>query len=1077
MKQLRCLLLMISLILLSGVVFAQKKTITGKVTDKQTGEPLKGVSILEPKKKTGTQTNQDGAFTIVVDASAVSLLASSIGFADQLIQLQGKTFLEIVMLPAIDAESEVVVIGYGTQKKGSVTGAVSKYKNEKLDQSPVSRLDQALQGKIAGVQVQNISSEAGSDPKIQVRGVSSINAGQSPLVVVDGHPVPDGLAFVNMSDVESVDVLKDAASAAIYGSRGSSGVILVTTKTGKSQKPKFSFKTSWGAKNAYNLYPIMTTTEYAELLYSEAALRFADTAWTNYATTAQLNAKANFATSPEKAAYILEKFVLGGNSTDWQRAALRTGNVKNTSISVSGGNSDVKYYISGGYQNDQGMINHSEYERFNINSKLNANLSKKLKLSFNFNPSYFKRERPATGFTDFTRVASYLPLVLDATTAAFISQNPTYGNVQPGDFAQPRMFNDLNYNGTLPDGTVFNNALGNTLSLSTSANNSPYAIMETQKITAQEYRVLTSTDLSYNIIQGLTFKTLLSAYVNYSTSLDFAKSNSSAAGAVSKGIYINRLYVDLLNENTLTYTKRIKEHSFNVLVGFTAQKVKLDSSKSTGLNYQSDNITSLNTALSIDQPNTYTNSNKIGLLSYLARINYSYKDKYLFSASYRADGSSYFGPGNKWGTFPAVSLGWVASKEKFIENISWIDNLKLRGSYGTTGNNRIVDFAFVNQLYASNYPFGGGTGTSTQGLSASASILSNPNITWERTFQFNGGIDIALFKNKVSFSLDVYQSKTDKLLLNQAALGITGVPQTWNNIGRLQNNGIEFEVTTNNIKKKGFSWSTSANIAHTQNKLLQLGNEAFLLNIGERQDGYISQVGGPLIQYFGFKTDGVWLSQSQVNAAIAKGAKSSLAGYFTPGALKFVDVNGDGTIDLNDRTILGNPYPDFTWGITNNFNFKSFDLSFTFQGVQGGKLLNGDAFYNEARKYNRTFNENRWISPANPGDGKTPYFTNGYTNAWTQSDYIIKDATYFTLREVLIGYTMPAAFAHKMKLTAFRIYFSAQNLFFYANKDYTGLNIEGRNTGGTYSSPLLDGYQRGAFPTNRTLLLGVELNF
>lgn len=1077
MKLIRCLLLLITVLLLSGVVSAQKKVITGKITDKQTGEPLMGVSVIDTKNKVGTETSKEGLFTLSLETSSNSLLISSIGYSNQLVSLTGVSFITVAMVPASDAESEVVVIGYGTQKKSSITGAVSKYKNEKLDQAPVSRLDQALQGKIAGVQIQNISSEAGSDPRVQVRGVSSINAGQSPLVVVDGHPVPDGLAFVNMTDVESVEVLKDAASAAIYGSRGSSGVILITTKSGKSQKPKYSFKASWGSKDPYKLYPIMTTTEYAELLYSEAALRFADTGWSNYASAAQLTAKGNFASTAEKAAYVLEKNVLAGNSTDWQRAALRTGNVKNASLSVSGGTNDVKYYISGAYQNDQGMINHSEYERFSISSKLDANLSKKLKLSFNFSPSFFKRERPSTSFTDFTRVASYLPLVLDASTAAFISQNPTYANVQPGDFAQPRMFNDLNYNGTLPDGSTFTNALGNTLSLSTSANNSPYAILETQKITAQDYRLFTSSDISYQILPELTFKTMLSAYINYSTSLDFAKSNSSAAGAVSKGVYINRLYIDLLNENTLTYTKRFKDHSFNVVVGFTAQKVKLDSSKSTGLNFQSDNITSLNTALSIDQPNTYTNSNKIGLISYLTRINYGYKDKYLLSASFRADGSSYFGPGNKWGTFPAVSLGWVASKEKFMQNISWINNLKFRGSYGTTGNNRIIDFAFVNLLYAANYPFGPGTGTSTQGLNASASILSNPNITWERTFQFNGGVDIALFRNRISLSLDVYQSKTDKLLLNQAALGITGVPQTWNNIGRLQNNGIELELSSNNIREKNFTWTTALNFAHTQNKLLQLGNEAYLLNIGERQDGYINQVGRPLIEFYGFKTDGVWLSQSQINSALAKGAKSSLAGYFTPGALKFVDINGDGTIDLNDRTTIGNPYPDFTWGITNSFNYKSFDLSFTFQGVQGGKVLNGDAFYNEARKYNKTFNENRWISPANPGDGLTPYFTNGYTNAWTQSDYIIKDASYYALREVLIGYTMPARFASKIKLTSFRIYFSAQNLFFHANKDYTGLNIEGRNTSGAYSSPLLDGYQRGAFPTNRTLLIGVELKF
>ncbi|MBC7722111.1 MAG: SusC/RagA family TonB-linked outer membrane protein, partial [Pedobacter sp.] len=475
--------------------------------------------------------------------------------------------------------------------------------------------------------------------------------------------------------------------------------------------------------------------------------------------------------------------------------------------------------------------------------------------------------------------------------------------------------------------------------------------------------------------------------------------------------------------------------------------------------------------------NTYSTVNKIGLLSYLGRINYSYKNKYLLSASFRADGSSKFAPDRKWGSFPSLSLGWIASKEKFLQSVSWIDNLKFRASYGATGNNNISDFLWLDQLYAANYPTNSGNGTTTQGLIPSSTILSNPSITWERTFSYNGGLDLTLFKNAVTIGLDVYRSKTDHLLLLQSALGITGVPQIINNIGRLQNDGIELEITTNNIRNKNFTWTTSGNIAHTQNKLLELGNETQLLNTGERQDVYLNKVGGPLIQYFNFKTDGIWLSQNDINVAKAKGLTSPLSGYFAPGALKFADVNGDNVIDLNDRVVIGNPYPDFTWGITNNFSYKGVDLSFTFQGVQGGQVLNGDAFYNEARKYNRAFNTNRWISPANPGDGKTPYFTNGYTNAWTQSDYIVQDASYYALREVLLGYTLPAKWVKKISLNKVRFYFSAQNLFYHSAKNYIGINPEARNNGGSYASPLLDGYSRGAFPINQTFLFGIDLNF
>jgi TonB-linked SusC/RagA family outer membrane protein len=873
--------------------------------------------------------------------------------------------------------------------------------------------------------------------------------------------------------------LKDAASAAIYGSRGASGVILITTKSGRADKTKYNFKTSWGTKTPYKTYDIMTTSEYTNLLYYEASLRFADTGWRNYATTAQINAKGNLASTAEKAAYLLENGLNGGYATDWQQAALRDAQLKNVELSISGGNASTKYYISGAYQNDQGMIKHSEYERFNVRSKVNITLSKKMKLNMNINPSYFTRERPSANFTDFTRVSSYLPLTLNAAQVAFVTQNATNAGLQVGDYAQPRVFNDLPYSGVMPDGTIFTNPAGTAISLSSSANNSPYSILQTEKITTKDYRVLAGADLTYTIIPGLNFKTLVSAYYDNNSGLDFSKSNSSAAGAPSKGVYTTNTLFTLLNENTFTYNKKFGKHSIEALAGFTAEKNRVDSQKITATNFISDNITTLNTALSISQdPSlTYSYIGKGGLLSYLGRINYAYNDKYLLSASIRADGSAKFAPGHKWGYFPSISAGWTVSKEKFLQNVKWVDNLKLRGSYGALGNNNIANFLWVDQLYLANYPTGTGTGSTTLGVSPSTSVLSNPGITWERTFSYNAGLDATLFKNLITIGLDVYTSKTEALLLKQEALGITGVSTFINNIGRMQNNGIELEITSNNIRRKNFRWSTSGNISHVKNKLLALGNETQLLNTGERLDGYLNKVGGPLIQYYGLKTDGIWKSQAEVNAAIASGQTSTLSGYFTPGALKFKDIDGNNIIDLNDRTVIGNPYPDFTWGITNNFTIHNFDLSFTFQGSQGGQLMNGDGFYNEARKYNRAFNDNRWISPANPGDGKTPYFTNGYTNAWTQSDYLITSASYWAVREVIAGYSFSTKKLKRMKLSSARLYASIQNLYYHFPKGYVGINPEARSTAGTYASPLLDGYQRGAFPINRSFLIGLDLNF
>jgi TonB-dependent SusC/RagA subfamily outer membrane receptor len=407
---------------------------------------------------------------------------------------------------------EVVVVGYGTQRKSHLTGAISKYKNERLDEAPVSRLDQALQGKIAGVQIQNLSSEAGATPKIRVRGLSSINAGADPLVVVDGQPVPDGLAFVNTADVESVEVLKDAASAAIYGSRAASGVILVTTKSGKADRTKFNVKISSGVKTAYKVYPMMTVSEYTKMLFDEAALKAQDPSITQ-PTLLQI------ATAAERSAYILENTLTG--ATDWQQQALRTGLARNIQMSASGGKKEVQYFLSAAYNKDEGLMYHSDFEKYSLRARIDAQLSSRVKLSVNMNPSYSRRERPSVNFIDFVRFQSYQPVYHTDATAAFVNQVAQWAGIKAGDFAQARHFNGRVYSGLMPDGTTWVNTAA--VDPFATANNTPKSIMETRTINANEYRLQSSADLTVNIIPGLDFKSLASSYVNYSTTLDFAK--------------------------------------------------------------------------------------------------------------------------------------------------------------------------------------------------------------------------------------------------------------------------------------------------------------------------------------------------------------------------------------------------------------------------------------------------------------------------------------------------------------------------------------------------------------------------
>lgn len=1060
-----------SLLLLPVMLFAAlcsiaqqpKLTVTGKVSSTETNQVLSGASISVKGTQLGTTSDAAGNFTLKVDKGQ-TILVGFVGYETKEFKINSDQNVSVSLATVSATSEEVVVVGYGTQKKSHLTGAISKYKNERLDESPVSRLDQALQGKIAGVQIQNLSSEAGSTPKIRVRGVSSINAGADPLVVVDGQPVPDGLAFVNMADVESVEVLKDAASSAIYGSRGASGVILITTKAGRAERTKYNVKVSTGQKTPYEVYPMMTVSEYTKMLFDEAALKATDPSVTP-PTLLQI------ATAAERAAYVLENTLTG--ATDWQQQALRTGLARNIQMSASGGNKGVQYFISGGYNKDEGMMYHSDYEKYSMRARIDAQLSSRVKLSINMNPSYTRRERPSVNFIDFVRFQSYLPVYHTDATAAFAGQVAQWAGLKAGDFAQARHFNARVYSGLMPDGSTWVNTAA-TDPFAT-ANNTPKSIMETRTINSNEYRLQSSADLSINILPGLDFKSLASSYITYSNTLDFAKKNSSNDGTVSRGQYNNRTYIDLLSENTLNYNKKIKDHSFSILAGFTSQKTTIRDEQTVGQDYPSDNITTLNTALAIDKANSFNTKNQIGLLSYLGRINYSYANKYLLSASFRADGSSYFAPGKKWGSFPSLSLGWVASEEKFLQNVDWLSKLKLRASYGATGNNRITDFAFVDLLYAASYPFGTGTGTTTSGQAPSSTILSNPDVTWERTFQYNFGVDLGLFKNRVNLSVDYYQSKTDRLLLQQSTMAFTGVPLSWNNIGSLQNRGLEVEVSTTNITTKNFKWTTAANIAFNKNKILELGSEAYLLNQGERTEIYMNRVGDPLIQYFGYKTDGVWLSQAQINDAKAKGLNSALSNFFVPGGLKLVDVNGDNIVDDKDRTVLGSPYPDFTYGITNNFTYKSFDLGFTVQGVQGGTLINGDPNYNETKRYNRNYNQNRWLSPMFPGDGKTPYSTVGFNVMLT--DYVVESASYYALREVILGYTLPASIAKAAHLSSLRVYFSAQNLYFHTAKGYRGINPEARFTTGPYATPLADGYQRGSFPMPKTILFGIDINF
>jgi TonB-linked SusC/RagA family outer membrane protein len=1066
MKQKIVFLQLLAFLLMCGTTaFAQSGTVTGTVSDAQTGEPLPYLNVNLMGTTVMATTDANGFYSIRVNnLSTDKLIFSYIGYETQTIVVNSQRALNVQMAQGAVQLDELVVIGYGVQKKSHLTGAISKFQDERMSDIPVSTVEQALQGKIAGVSVQNTTSEVGFAPQIRVRGMGSISASSAPLIVVDGIPVPDGLNSVNAADIASIEVLKDAASAAIYGSRAANGVIMVTTKSGQPAAPKYTVTASTGFKGLLRTYDIMTSREYTELLYAEAALRVQDPLWTG---------NTNLITDNERVQYIVATQMYG-EDYDWQKAALRdVATIQNYLLSVSGGTKELRYYVSGNYIADQGIMQHSSYDKLTFRAKLDATLSKYVKIGANIAPSYSVRERPGSNFTDFTRWIPGAQPWHNEVTAAFTGK-------RAGDWMLNADFRDKRYIGVLPDGVLFDKIVSNPYS---SNNMNPKSVLEKIERMQNDYRLSSSAYINIEPIKDLVFRSTINAYVTYAETTDRRKEGANAATDPSKSYYSNKLYVDILSETTLNYTKQFGRHELSGMLGFSYNKATTKTAGVYGEDFPLEGIFTLNAATTIKQYDTggnlatYTeiDADKI-LISYLGRINYSYADRYLASVSLRTDGSSRFGPESHWGWFPSVSVGWRMSEEDFLKSADWLSQLKLRGSFGVTGNDNIPAYAYTDLLYSANYILGTGTGSITPGLAPNGKSLGNRKISWEQTFEWNYGLDLSLWKDRAGLTVDYYYGVTDMLLLEQSVMAISGYERYWNNIGRVRNLGMEFELHGYIFDSKDFKWRVAGNLSFNRNKLIDLGGEFYQFNYGERTEVFAAFLGSPCIQYYGYKTNGVWMSDEEIAAWYAAGNTASSEVTIAAGGLKVVDTNKDGVLDMNDRVPLGSPFPDFTWGLTNTFKYKDFDLNILVQGVQGVQLINGDIYYNEFRRYERNYVKGRWISPANPGSGK-PYYLNGMNNNIMLTDYCIEDGSYIAFRDVTLGYTLPKKIADKIYLKGLRAYVAAQNLFYIYASGYSGLNPEALTTSSTYASPLMSGYQRGAFPIQRTISLGLQINF
>lgn len=928
---------------------------------------------------------------------------------------------------------EVVIIAYGTQKKGEVTGAVGKVDTKSFKDRPIARVDQALTGQIAGVKTRSTTGKPGEPLEVRVRGTASISANNSPVYVVDGMVVDD-IANIAPDDVQSIDVLKDAASTAMYGSRGSNGVVIVTTKRGTSGKPSFSFSQYYGVQTIEKKLDIMTTDEFIDYVteatnkkwvaLNPATNKASDSyevraRYFNLANTYDYNlANINYMLDPR----------WGTNqvaSIDWQDAFYRPAAIQSYQLGVQGGSKNVKYAVSAGYFDQEGLAINTGFRRFNLSAAVDINLSDKWKMGISLRPSYSQ---------------SYGETVdgKDNLAHKMLSMVPIAEN----------------------SAGLYTNFWRNTQYRWAGSTQSPIGLMENTTNDTNEFRLLSSLYMSYDILPGLNFKLSGGATNNFNLNNGYIPTFNlitNIPGQVSIASRRTVNYNRYLGEALLNYKKTFGDHSIAAIAGYSAENYRVTSQYNRNKGFANDDLKTFNFTQSASVLNSEYTASEWMLVSMFGRVNYDYKKRYMLSASIRRDGSSRFGWNNLWGTFAAFGGAWNVSQEDFLKDSSWLSNMKFRYSWGENGNNSIGEYRAFGTLAGGNYSFGGAL---SNGLIPNT--IPNPDLTWEKTQSSDFGFELGLF-NRIDFTADYYIKKTNDLLLQQPIPSVTGYNTIWKNVGSVQNRGLELELTTKNFTGE-FRWNTSANIAFNNNEVLALGADNAPIYTGFSSSTNIIQVGKELNSFYLYKAIGVLSSADIANAGVAK-TSGAIAGD-----VKYFDFNGDGVINENDRHIVGGPTPDYYWGFTNNFSYKSFDLSVFFQGQQGG---NSYALLGRAidRPGMGTLNNamgnwaNRWQSDENPGDGKTPRL-DGTTGSLLDTRWLY-DASYIQLKNITVGYNFSQDLMSKLNISNLRIYVSLENVW---RKDnyYGGYNPE---------SVQSDGTDYGAYPNAKVYMMGLNFNF
>lgn len=1004
--------------------------ITGKITN-QNNEPLAGASVAEKGNNNNTITRDDGSFAINVSKANAILIVSYVGYLTKEFALNNnQTVINVVLDPADMNLSDVVVVGYGTLKRKDLTGAVGSVDSKDIKDLAVTRIDQALIGKAAGVQVKPVSGQPGAAMQIRVRGIGSISAGAEPLYVVDGFPVAD-IQTLNPNDIENLDILKDASATAIYGSRGSNGVILITTKRGKAGKASISYDAYVGVQQVSLKPKMMNAQEEAQYFNDGVKNR-------NIDAGNDVSGPGN--TWKLAVPQIILDVLAGNNKTDidWLDLVMHKAPQQQHQLSITGGSPNVKYAISGEYLDQQGIIRNTNFKRYSLRANIDAQVSKRLSVKVNVNPSYTDENIvQASGLTSGPNenvlgsamaVTPYYP-VYDAT----------------GDY--------YSYNGLAATGNFYH----------------PLALVNEIKHPRNGSRLLGNVSTEYKITDDLKFNILAGVDLRNIHESKFRPKLPAFLNEVAYASDLNTMDKNWLTEYTLNYTKSFKKHNLSGVAGYTAQKDRFNSSYLYSDRFSNNLVPTLSAVSGIITDGT-TTIDEWSMVSYLARANYNYDSKYYLTASFRTDGSSRFGDERKYGVFPSAAVAWRISDENFLKNVKFLEELKLRASYGETGNNNIGNYDHLATALYEKYILGG---AAVGGYAPGR--LANPILTWEKQQQFNTGINAGFFKHRLNISVDYFRSTNTNLLLNVNTPAITGFNTALKNIGEVKNTGWEFVVSTINIEGK-FQWSTDFNISAYKNKVVKLGpsGDPIITNAN------ITQIGKPIGMFYGWLTNGIFKNQAELDKGPIFAPGTAAASHV--GDTRFVDVSGpngkpDGIINSLDKTIMGSPYPDFYYGMTNRFAYKNISFSISLQGSQGAETINktrvGANISTRARTNQLALSNNYWKSPDQPGDGNTPRPNDAPTGnvRGESSQREMDNASYMRINNMTLSYVLPEKISGKARLNAARIYISANNPFIFTK--YTSFNPDSSNSGNS----LTPGIDLNDYPIPKSINVGLNLSF